>query len=110
MKTQKLLILAITLLGCTANTQTSPLSKQVEIILNVNYALQPKKVVISKNYENQVYTWEYDYAHFNQIYTDYSINREIIPTEYSLSTEKDYYSCYNIFYNYGSSCVIVMPK
>ena len=117
MKSQKLLILPLLLMGCSQNTANSqtwinqhpsyPLYKQV--VLNVEYVLEPNCVAIYKNFENKDYVWRYAYSQFSQILTEY-IYREKIPENYSLSTEADYYSCQNIFYNYGNECVVVERK
>ena len=80
---------------------------QNQVILNVDYVLQPNTVLIYKEYENQIYKWEFDYGNINILKLDHYIYRDMIPTNYQLSTERDYYTCYTIFYNYGKTAALI---
>ena len=108
MKRILVFFLSITLIGCHGkNANSVKTEKPTQIVLNVNYSLQPNFVKIYKEYENQLYTWEYPYNAFYQILSKNRLDSSVVPTNYTLSTESDYYGCYNIFYNYTENCVIV---
>ena len=80
---------------------------QKQVILNVDYVLQPNTVLIYKEYENKVYKWEFDYGNINILDIESYIHRDMIPTNYQLSNEEDYYTCYTIFYNYGKTAALI---
>lgn len=110
MRKSLILLTALILASCgkLGNIQFSNVTKATQIVLNVNYTLQPEKVQFVKNFNDQVYVWEFSYEKVNFVKSTSYIQRDIIPTNYTLSSETDYYSCFSIFYNYGgSNCALV---
>lgn len=81
--------------------------EKCQIVLNVYYQLEAQKICVFKEYENKLYKWEFDYGKINIFKLDHYIYREMIPTNYTLSTESEYYTCDNIFYNYGKNAAII---
>lgn len=98
------LLIALSLVGCVGNGKIQK-SNPSYTVLNVNYYLRQTDILFFKaEYEWQV---EIPYNCVNFVYLQNRLQREQIPTEYTYSSENDYYGCNNIFHYYGNSVTFI---
>lgn len=95
----------IGLMACSANSVKSG-NQSLSKIINVNFYLQANIVEIFKDYNGEIQKWEFSYNEFTFIITNQRLNLADF-SEYSFTTEKEWYAAHNVFYNYGGEAVIV---
>ena len=108
-KFKYLTLIALMLASCTNKgeiVKENKFREPKEIVLNVVYRLNQDKFFIYKVYEGNAYEWYFSPNYVNFIKAE-NVQRADIPTKLTYTTESEYYSCINIFYNYGESCAII---